>query len=154
MLISNLFRRWIKYYSTTKPTQLRHYASTGVCVCVSPREAPRPSHRTFSRVIQAPLCRAMTAQLRPGQEVACVHLRFHSRIHSDTRCHLKPNSENRYDKLQLVLSLNCFSLEIDRGARAIHHSLSEVGAPRENGSASVWSRKKKKEKKRRKWNGC
>lgn len=94
---------------------------------------------------------ASTAPSRPGQEVLCAPLRsFHSRIHTDTRCHLKPNSENRYDKLRLVLSLNCFSLEIDTGARAIHHSLREVGAPRENGSASVRSRKTKKEKKRRK----
>lgn len=70
---------------------------------------------------------------------------LHSRIHSDTRCHLKPNSgENRYDKLRLVLSLNCFSLEIDTGAGAIHHSLREVGAPRENGRASVRSKEKRK----------
>lgn len=79
-------------------------------------------------------------------------LRFHSRIHSDTRCHLKPNSENQYDKLRLVLSLNCFSLEIDTGARAIHHSLREVGAPRENGWASVRAGKRKiKEKEKMKW---
>lgn len=73
----------------------------------------------------------------------CIHLCFHSCIHSDAQCHLKLNSEeNQYDKLLLVLSLNCFTLEIDTGARAIHHRLREVGAPRENSWASMWSRKK------------
>lgn len=58
--------------------------------------------------------------------------------------HLKLNSEeNQYDKLLLVLSLNCFSLEIDTGARAIHHRLREVGTLRENSRASMWSQKKK-----------
>lgn len=61
--------------------------------------------------------------------------------------HLKLNSEeNRYDKLLLVLSLNCFSLEIDTGARAIHHRLREVGTPRENSRASMRSKTKKKRK--------
>lgn len=77
-----------------------------------------------------------------------IHLRSHSCIHSDAQCHLKGeklnSEENQYDKLLLVLSLNCFSLEIDTGARAIHHRLREVGAPRENIRPSVWSRKKRK----------
>lgn len=88
---------------------------------------------------------ALTAPSWRGKGALCVHPRFHSRSHSDTRCHLKPNSEeNQYDKLRLVLSLNCFSLEIDTGAGAIHHSLREVGAPRENGRASVRSMEKRK----------
>lgn len=75
--------------------------------------------------------------------VLCINLCFHSCIHSDAQCHLKLNSEeNQYDKLLLVLSLNCFTLEIDTGARAIHHRLREVGTPRENRRASMWSRKK------------
>lgn len=160
MLISNLILRWIKYYSTRQPTHLLHYVSTGIDACVSPRAAPQPScvfgqpHRLlpqkelWGESVRRPRVRlALTALSRLGKGVLCVHPRLHSRIHSDTRCHLKLNSgENQYDKLRLVLSLNCFSLEIDTGARAIHHSLREVGAPRENGRASVRSRGEKNRK--------
>lgn len=79
---------------------------------------------TLRRLSHAAVCET-------AQQVLCIHLCFHSCVHSDAQCHLKLNSEeNQYDKLLLVLSLNCFSLEIDTGARAIHHRLREVGAPR------------------------
>lgn len=59
--------------------------------------------------------------------------------------HLKLNSEeNQYDKLLLVLSLNCFSLEIDTGARAIHHRLREVGTLRVIVGPPCGAKKKKK----------
>lgn len=152
MLISNLIRRLITNYSTTKPTQPL-LCSDQMHVCLQGwLHGPQKhlgNHIEIS--LKKELWWKSFKQPVPAMSdwpEPC----FHSRIHSDTRCHLKPNSENQYDKLRLVLSLNCFSLEIDTGARAIHHSLREVGAPRENGRASVRAGKRKiKEKEKMKW---
>ena len=49
------------------------------------------------------------------------------------------------------MSLNCFSLEIDTGARAIHHRLREVGAPRENIRGLHVEQEEKKKRKKMQW---
>lgn len=106
----------------------------------------------FDTMHSCRLVRTPCSGLSHRSAVLCIHRRFHSCTRSDAQCHLKLNSgENQYDKLLLVLALNCFSLEIDTGAGAIHHLLKEVGALRENSRASVWSGSKKE---KGKCDGC